>query len=406
VHGQTAKVEATFTITANAANIPQMAPGMLIQITGSTKPPDADAADPDITIQGSGVRIGNTLYMTNGQYQAPQGAVVDETQTFYWTVTFVNSQLSKVLTATATNTTNNTLYILGGNPTKGAKLYETLVDIGTRAAFNAGPGATPAQVVDKVFAAFQAKNITRVDGTKLTYYGDWTTKAQSTAKLLQTGAGQCTAWAKFFIDVLKTQGLLPNGGQMLVVRPKLVAGGEWFLVKNWTFPVNNPKRNYKDNGLGGTNEVYDYRNELAVGAAGDFDPQAQPPRVPLNFDLSRSKNAYQFVQADVDGNKDANQQPRTGLAGQNMTQPFSMFNNHEVVQFGNVIYDPSYGSAPYNQNTEEARLAAMETAAIAGYAVVRRDPKNPGKVFLFIRKPDPNNVGISIPLRPQSRIIY
>jgi hypothetical protein len=77
---------------------------------------------------------------------------------------------------------------------------------------------------------------------------------------------------------------------------------------------------------------------------------------------------------DADGNKQANGNPRTGLVGQGGGLPFSMFNNHVLVQIGDVLYDPSYGVF-YDQATQQERLNALETNAIAGYAISYK-PKN------------------------------
>ncbi len=67
------------------------------------------------------------------------------------------------------------------------------------------------------------------------------------------------------------------------------------------------------------------------------------------------------------------------VLAQNSLFPFATFSNHRVVQVGNVLYDPSYG-------TKYADKAAFVSQAVAGFYKI--DPNNPN--VMLIRKPKPN----------------
>jgi hypothetical protein len=55
------------------------------------------------------------------------------------------------------------------------------------------------------------------------------------------------------------------------------------------------------------------------------------------------------------------------------------------------MYDPSYGEK-YNKNTTAERVKDFEIASVAGYAVLQLER---GDLYLQIRKPDPNALGLT-----------
>jgi len=124
-------------------------------------------------------------------------------------------------------------------------LYETCVKIGCDAAAGKTASATPQDVVNAVWTnGFSGRSVSRVDGTQLRYWNPDTTTATNTAQLIQTGDGQCGAWAELFMDTLSAQGI--SGAQKIGVTSTytsspFVTGLRDYrglmLVKNWTFPV-------------------------------------------------------------------------------------------------------------------------------------------------------------------------
>lgn len=127
------------------------------------------------------------------------------------------------------------------------------------------------------------------------------------------GVGTCHAWASLFPAVLKAQGI--GGAQVITVRPP---AGQFLLVKNWNFP--------------------------ATGTA---------PATCTPF-------PYRFTEiAD---------QP--GSPGQGNPNPPPVFNLHYIVQYASKLYDPSYGSGPYNSES------AWENASLDGFLTSCTLPDN------------------------------
>jgi hypothetical protein len=280
-------------------------------------------------------------------------------------------------------TSTNPLYVTWKTPPANFHLYHTLLDLSTHAAqklWDNPNNDTEAQTEQKlpgaVFEAFRNQNVTRVDGTPLKYYGSWETSSQTTTELLKDADGQCPSWVGFYLDSLKAQGLFGYQNDKVIVRSKYFAAGEFFLVKDWSF-IANPAAAHKyqaetpDPANPGQKVtlVYPYQDLFDPG-----DTMVPVADVRGILMASRAANAWQFPNnpgsqsPDVDGNKNANGQARTGLKGQNSPTPVSMFTNHVLAQIGGVLYDPSYG-VKYEQAQEDDRLKALSAAAIEGYAV-------------------------------------
>jgi hypothetical protein len=82
--------------------------------------------------------------------------------------------------------------------------------------------------VSLILARFHAHKLI---GIQLTYYNDYTNHYMNTNELLVHGDGQCGAWAAFFLDMRKVQGI--SGINEYVMIESNVATG--FIVKNWNF---------------------------------------------------------------------------------------------------------------------------------------------------------------------------
>jgi hypothetical protein len=322
----------------------------------------------------------NALYVEHAVSDVPLG-----TFTPAWGDLVVNWKLklfgnSGFAPETSMGASNNPAYVLWKKPPANLPLYETLVRLSTKAAANLWlqgglltEAQIEAQIPREVFTALETKNVKRSDGAVLKYYGQWTTVNATTLGLLRDKDGQCTAWANFFVDLLKVQGLttlldLP----FAVIRSKNWNGrahDEWFLVNDWTF-YGNPDRTYSKNKIS-----YKWQNIM--------DPGDTLPTLGASFAANRYlfSDTYTIPNTttkvpEVDGNNTAPNQMRTGLAGQGNNRPVSMFNNHVIVVINNILYDPSYG-AKYDRTIQNgtpdqdlrARLDDLEATAIAGYAV-------------------------------------
>ncbi len=188
---------------------------------------------------------------------------------------------------------------------------------------------TPDKVIEKVFGEFTDQTVkhkpkdgfNNIDDTQMTYYADYTTLKTQTSDLLTTGDGQCSAWAKLFIDALRTHKINEQDEYIEFYGPN-TSTEYGFFVKNWTF--------------------------TGTGRSGNTQwPYLNVPNFPFPDSTS-----YPWKFAEVTDN--------AGIAGQGTSNPASLFNNHQIVKLKGKYYDPSYGST-------FTSLSDIENNAIEGY---------------------------------------
>ncbi len=144
----------------------------------------------------------------------------------------------------------------------------------------------------------------------------------TTILLLATLSGECGAWARMFKNALGTEGLastrlaiyakFPNGDLVCEAAEEC-----FMLVKTWTF---------------------------AGGAGTSGEP------------------TFPYTWAEV---TDEN-----GVAGQGIENPRSFFKNHQIVEVGNKLYDPSYGTEPVGNGSPGERtnnLASFQEQNLTGF---------------------------------------
>ena len=221
--------------------------------------------------------------------------------------------------------TRHTLYLTYDDPKKTNKgttdiREETLFYIGCRYAPAAASGQQA--VVDAVFNHFKTLNVQRVkkstatpDGNAMTYWKGLNPPAD-TKGLLSSGDGKCGAWARFFVDVLRAQGIDSD-------------------LRTITPPAHGPAQQAA--------LIADIKAAFGVSQTGDMVEQALYVK---NWDLS----AGPFFATD-----------EIGIPGQGNNNPHSAFKDHSLVKFGSQYYDPSYGAGPF------ADMQTWESASIATY---------------------------------------
>ena len=270
-------------------------------------------------------RAGGRVVVAAARARAPFAAVpgYDPDFTVRWQLSFNGGR-----TWVGAGASDNPLYVSAGNPIpdpNSGRLFLTVVDNAVRR--SAGVAGQAAEV-NAIWGAFVPLDLTRADGAPLRYYATPDGRNNVTvAKLLRDGDGQCSTWAKLFLDMLLVDGIRERGDYVLV-SPKASAD---FLVKSYRFTPGVPS------GV----EGYPYMNvapQEVVDAAG---------------------RRYAF------GGLDEVTRPATApdmLPGQNNPNPAaSVFWNHQVVRLDGTLYDPSYGvTAP--------DLADYAGRAVAGYA--------------------------------------
>ncbi|MCA9125143.1 MAG: hypothetical protein KDB11_33435, partial [Planctomycetales bacterium] len=208
---------------------------------------------------------------------------------------------------------DNQLYLTFADPIAGGNLYQTLVHIGSTQAAGVAGAAPPRTVFDKIWSYFVPKDVRRVDGTEITYWGPgpMNTGQNSIDGLLAYANGRCGCFAQFFVGVLEAQGV--GGAEVVEVLPVTNATFGWaavFFVKEWDFVGA---------GTSGSAE-YPYRYQVDL-----FD--------------------------------------RIGIAGQNNDNPKGWFENHAIVKYENRYWDPSYGTGNFVGELD------WELASIDGYGI-------------------------------------
>jgi hypothetical protein len=209
-------------------------------------------------------------------------------------------------------TSANQTYVTLGDPL--TTVFRTLAHLGCK---NADGEDTSSACTAKIWEEFIDRDVRRIDGVQLTYYASYNCANVTTADLLAQGDGQCGAWAKFFIDMRKVQGI-DDLNEYVIFEPIIDDG---FIVKNWSF--TSP----------GSSSIASY-------------PFLNIPGYPLVMPTSYN---WKFSEVNDD----------PGIPGQGNPNPASLFSNHQVVISGEY-YDPSYG-------LRHANLQEIDDNAIDGF---------------------------------------
>jgi hypothetical protein len=258
------------------------------------------------------------------------------------------------------------------------KLYHTLVHLGSTAASGE---STRDKVVEKVWDMFKARTVSTHTGQKLHYYNSYLTQSRLTPELLAYKDGTSDAWVKFFLDVLKAQGIRWENNY-LRLRPDLnklgfeptwglpaIQGRDYgFLMKAWDFQAQPAAANAIVREPNSpvdiliTQRGFSYLNVISTELPGDPTRQV----------------GYEWRYADVtDIGAPAPGQGNLNVVGQNNPNPASYLLYHDVVQInmGNRILwlDPSYGLA-YEGETGEQRLLDFENKTISAYYLLAVQP--------------------------------
>jgi hypothetical protein len=261
---------------------------------------------------------------------------------------------------TTVGTTRHTIYVTLDYPTlmqdidfsSGAtSLYrnvefrqETLFELGCR---NADGEAIADNVSAKTWDEFTDCKVWRIDGKRLSYYKNYdpigpvdipgvgTSVIRSYQLLAAPEAdGQCGSWADLFIRVRQIQGIAsPN-----IYCTFVSTNNDGFAVNEW---------NFTGAGTSG-NTTYPYLN---ISPLSSTNPVVID-KLKENIDATYKTNYYDWAYSEVTRG--------VGIAGQNNSDPASLFGNHQVVKITGTYYDPSYGKT-------FTSLVNIEDKAIAGY---------------------------------------
>jgi hypothetical protein len=212
---------------------------------------------------------------------------------------------------------DNPVYVTEDDPIPdpdSGKLFYTVVE---QAVLHTIGDTSESNIVSGTWSAFTGLEVQRADGVVLTYYSNKDSLNINVESLLQYGDGECYAWAQLFLDALLINGIMEQNDYVYITVPTSgVAPAYGFLVQNWTFDGS---------GKGGRSDIYYQYVDVVNGKLSD----------------TYKYNDYSnFLYMDVI------RSPGVTIGhgmGQGMTDPASIFNNHQIDYIDGVYYDPSYG---------------------------------------------------------------
>jgi hypothetical protein len=202
----------------------------------------------------------------------------------------------------------------------------------------------PKNLLDIIWRNFSSDNAPAnarraLDNKQLHYYGNWQNANFHYPELVSEFDSQCGGWAELLLAAIAADGLNTVGWTVKYDRliPLETTGYTGFLVKHWRF--DNPKQdvNYLRTVEPIMIHSYNWRDPPAIQAH-DHD--------------------------------------RSGIPGQNVDNPKSLFENHQIIEvdMGNnvILYDPSYGkkyeaAGPNVMAAFEAALKQFQDGAIEGF---------------------------------------
>jgi len=233
--------------------------------------------------------------------------------------------------------TQNQCYITLGDPL--TTVFHTLVHLGCK---NADGETDKSTIVDKIYEEFKDRKVLRIETKKaMTYWSNINPAPEpfcwSTSGLLKYGDGRCGAWADFFKDMIKVQGIFNIN--KVYVEPPMISNIQQLRL--------------------------DIKNYLGEGKY-----EVVPIFYVKNWDLS-SLNPFNPID-------------KSGIPGQGNNDPKSDFTNHAIVEFNNKYYDPSYGSGPFDSRID------WEDSSIEGFGAYII--KNGKELFLYKEKYDTKGI--------------
>lgn len=214
-------------------------------------------------------------------------------------------------------------------------------------------GSDKNTIVNNAYSHFTGKDVKRVDGMSLQYWGPLNVNDNSTPPqdfnfttwgLLMNKQGRCGSFANFFIDIVNVNNI---GIDMAPVYSKPFKIESTEVEKKLLSYMK--RKGYDKN---------DYK----------FSPYQFLVK---NWDLTRADS----IAVDVDGVK----------AQGPYSNPMSNFSDHALVKSNNLYFDPSYGTSPCTP-------VQWEDISIDGFGVVLVNLKDKSKSFMWYYKVDSKGV--------------
>ncbi|MBK9462524.1 MAG: hypothetical protein IPN94_24655 [Sphingobacteriales bacterium] len=289
--------------------------------------------------------------------------------------------------ATANTPTQHQVYVTLGNstmPFTEQHQFRTTLDISCRQAKGI---ADAALVPDAIYSAFATRNMHRYPetspATTLKYWGDIDLTEENpytVMSLLATRDGRCGAWSRFFADMLWVQGI--NTIEHLSIRRTpgsvLPSGTDALIttaVTNFNALPDAPVANFN-------------ASVNIINIPADYVPQNVAQFMVKNWTVEANKfyklisenpENYQSLLSPTNNGIGVNGALPPGLAAQGNNDPYSLFSDHALIRINNKIYDPSYGTGPFNTFADWEVASIQSFGAFINYG-------SPSAFLLWIEK--------------------
>lgn len=210
-------------------------------------------------------------------------------------------------------------------------------------------------VAEGIFDIFAELNVKRAeDQEELAYYGSWMTPWSDYLELVKERDANCFAWADLYVKCLLAAGLGdPNTDsaiykvQFKYNRVGLGGPSAWMFMKDWT-PAQSRTPDQYDNDFPDQGDAFPHLN---------IPVQTYPTAFYTNDQYNWHDDFADFTDQE-------------GEPGQNEPDPQSLFTDHVVVRYGDVLFDPSYGKRyGIPQGATGNDILAPIDAAIDGYGL-------------------------------------
>ncbi len=314
---------------------------------------------------------------TESENALPPSVNITGSATIEWQV-----KIPGTTTWTPAGTSSNEMFVTLAAPLPFTAIYHTAISLSTRASTQA---TTPEQVVSMTYnvfrdltiwtalPAYRPPNPAPVNGNPavttrklLNYYKEWNTQVGGTPDLLATSDGKCQAWANFMQFTLWVHGI---DSELVGVRP--IKPDEGYVIKSWVFGLEG----------GSPAAGYPYANVRLAGGGKSYVKENDVWQ--YKWDSTVVPGVTHTTGMDYNGSKGR---------GQGNTVPAALFTNHALVAIAgspNKLYDPSYGTGPFDGGTDfNAALLAWEDASVDGFTL--NDPvpsvRKPGRVEDVFRR--------------------
>lgn len=201
-------------------------------------------------------------------------------------------------------------------------------------------------IFDAIWVKVSGLNVCRKgDDIQFRYWNPVPETKQTLEEFLQTANGSCLAWSQFLIELTKIQFAAQTEIYTLFPKENSAVG---FLVKNWLFtPSIHSGLNGKiDSFLMGDDILKDGR--ICAGPNGVLDSLLRDDDCIAEGSSGNSEYPYQIGLDAID---------LSGVPAQGNSNPPGAFRNHFIVQFGEKLYDPSYGTGPFSQPIEHEKAS-------------------------------------------------